>query len=419
MLLRKPLSACSLPLNVFRMNLNVARHKSSAQAAVNKKSATAGGDTFDLEESIDESFTEALKAWKTKTLHTTAQLKLIQAEISLLKSSNDCDMTKLRDLEQQERELKMIMKDSVSNNSATREGSKEVKLPLFRDMNNAEFRLNYGPDLIYEACKYFHVFQDLGGFPSEGSVKPLKDVWNAKSVVNFVVDYRKQTSSAQRTEEKGTFPLKWEDRRQFMKENNEMIVNRGNIMDIEIVMSEPQLKFHCDQADTGKLFSAFMVDLDVPIPSKKTMLPIIQSIRANITSDSKAGESFLSYVPPHPCRGTGFHRYAWVLCSHETALKKEVVLDALKKAEFDFSKFVNVQGLQSIELRGLNFFRSAWSEKVSELFTGGLVKEPACYSEGVADEEGRVMIKSEPVYGKTIDRDWETVTRRLYKYAYQ
>lgn len=132
-------------------------------------------------------------------------------------------------------------------------------------------------------------------------------------------------------------------------------------------------------------------------------------------------DTVIPYTPPHPMKGTGFHRYVWLLVEQKDKMDASAIREQLKQVQFDMQHLLNAWSDEDqIALRGLAFHRAAWSSCVSDLYKNGQISAPVL--DGSMDNEldatFRCPVPQEPVYGKPIPRSWRTVQRRLYRYAY-
>ncbi len=172
--------------------------------------------------------------------------------------------------------------------------------------------------------------------------------------------------------------------------------------------------------------------------------------------ETKKGDTIYSYVPPHPTRGTGFHRYIFIVLEQSAQLDTAQLRDRFMQGEYGVKIVLEKMAHEGLlMLRGLTFHRASWTPFVSEMYKESRIKtfptilqsnlytpatttinsfdvnssdansntvmgsEEDANSNQSVDEEGRVVMSKEPIYGKTVDRDWHSVTQRLYKYAFK
>lgn len=157
-------------------------------------------------------------------------------------------------------------------------------------------------------------------------------------------------------------------------------------------MSEPSVSF---QPRNKELYHSFVLfDADYPDEANSKLSQYALWSRVNIktneaveiTSKTELGTEVLSYVPPHPQRGSGTHRIVAALIEHEAKAN----LEALHK-NFDLMDLAkSLQG----QITGFTFFRTCWTKAVSRIYSDTL-KQP------------------EPMYGELK----EPIPIRPYKYA--
>ena len=187
--------------------------------------------------------------------------------------------------------------------------------------------------------------------------------------------------------------------------------------------------------------------VDSPLPAEETMLaePLWLVSNVPVTKEGCAmdqGDSVLSYTPPHPQKGTGFHRYAWLALEQSEKVDKQVIASGLAEQRWDARGWLKatLDEQTGWKLCGLTFHRAAWTEGVSRLYQDGRIQKPdrvvranqhvpATYNGNVHVQETtvaapiestttRTVVQREPIYGKVVERDWMTVTRALNKYAF-
>ncbi|KAI9310639.1 phosphatidylethanolamine-binding protein [Dichotomocladium elegans] len=137
--------------------------------------------------------------------------------------------------------------------------------------------------------------------------------------------------------------------------------------------------FHTEQ----RLYTLALVDPDSPDVENKTYQQRCHWLITNVplsTTQSivESGETVLEYVPPHPQKGTKYHRYTLIAYEQPNGGKDKVDVKVDKRDGFDIKNLAQSHGLQ---VRGVSFFRQVWDETVSDIYSD-ILKMP------------------EPVYGK-------------------
>ena len=79
----------------------------------------------------------------------------------------------------------------------------------------------------------------------------------------------------------------------------------------------------------------------------------------------------LSYVPPHPQKGTKYHRYTLIAYEQPNAGSDTVNITVDQRDAFDVKALAQAHGL---EPRGVSFFRQVWDESVSKIYSDVLRK---------------------------------------------
>lgn len=78
----------------------------------------------------------------------------------------------------------------------------------------------------------------------------------------------------------------------------------------------------CETNDSN-LYSFAMIDCDYPVDSSGKLSDHILWFISNIPGgsiDISKGSELLPFIPPHPQRGTGFHRFLSVLMRQESSV---------------------------------------------------------------------------------------------------
>ncbi|GBC02064.1 hypothetical protein RclHR1_04430014 [Rhizophagus clarus] len=126
-----------------------------------------------------------------------------------------------------------------------------------------------------------------------------------------------------------------------------------------------------------RLYTLIMVDPDMPdVPNNAYQTEwhwLITNIPLNVTkSDVSSGEVILPYVPPHPPKGTKYHRYTLAIL--EQPDNQKIIIPENMGRVKDVREFMSEHNLT---LRGASFFREVWDEEVSNIYANILdVHEP-------------------------------------------
>ncbi|KAI9485290.1 MAG: phosphatidylethanolamine-binding protein [Benjaminiella poitrasii] len=159
-------------------------------------------------------------------------------------------------------------------------------------------------------------------------------------------------------------------------------VEPGTFVKPEQCIKRPEIEitnFHTE----SRLYTLMLVDPDSPDVEHKTYQQYCHWLISNVplsttSSVVNGGDSILDYIPPHPQKGTKYHRYTLIAFEqpNEGQAKVEVKVDGRER--FDVNELAQAYGLRAT---GANFFRQVWDEQVSRIY----------------DE---ILKQKEPIYGK-------------------
>jgi len=84
----------------------------------------------------------------------------------------------------------------------------------------------------------------------------------------------------------------------------------------------------------------------------------------------------LPYIPPHPQRGTPYHRYVLLLLPHPSPAEplSIPVPSEAERLGFDLRSFIARWGLDQAEGGGAHMWREVWDENVSDIYRDTLSK---------------------------------------------
>lgn len=81
--------------------------------------------------------------------------------------------------------------------------------------------------------------------------------------------------------------------------------------------------------------------------------------------DASAGRTVVSYVPPHPEKGTRYHRYTYLLFEQSQAVPEKATMPEEQITDFDVRSFADEHGLSPA---GVTFFRQVWDQDVPKIY---------------------------------------------------
>ncbi|KAG0300617.1 hypothetical protein BGZ98_009042 [Dissophora globulifera] len=154
-----------------------------------------------------------------------------------------------------------------------------------------------------------------------------------------------------------------------------------------------------------RYYTIALVDPDVPDEENQTFKQQIHWLMTNVplsATETKVvtenADVVLSYVPPHPPKGTKYHRYTLLVAEQPNGGQDKIQMDQDR-----VSRELMVRDLCSqygLDVKGLTFFRQVWDKDVSRIFRDILQRE-------------------EPVYGKQpkVDELLDETGQKKKKYA--
>lgn len=227
-------------------------------------------------------------------------------------------------------------------------GMADMHKPVYRHLMEQRWREDGALDLLMERIYQMNVVPDL--LPS---LHPTLDLR-----VNFLEP--PPTDVYRRTRVK----------RRYQK------VEPGVFLLPEQTWRQPMLYTTVFHTDT-RLYTLLMVDLDVPKPEEQSFTTYLHWLQPNIAlsafsaSPIPLSTTHTRYIPPHPQRGTAYHRYVILLLPQESATERihvPVPSDA-ERLGFDFRAFAGQFGLDGSRGGGAHMWREVWDETVSKIYT--------------------------------------------------
>ncbi|KAF8665071.1 hypothetical protein AX16_000539 [Volvariella volvacea WC 439] len=174
----------------------------------------------------------------------------------------------------------------------------------------------------------------------------------------------------------------------------ESSVEPGSFLLPEQTLVPPKLYADVFHTDT-RLYTLLMVDPDVPNEESASFSTYLHWMRPNIPlSASHRGrildlDDHTKYIPPHPQRGTPYHRYVILLLPQPPASGQAYSLNTAARAKagestskyldipvipdsertnFDVRAFIKEWGLNPAKGGGAHMFREVWNERVSKIY---------------------------------------------------
>ncbi|KAF1806884.1 phosphatidylethanolamine-binding protein [Mucor lusitanicus] len=146
----------------------------------------------------------------------------------------------------------------------------------------------------------------------------------------------------------------------------------------------------------SKLYTLMLVDPDSPDVANQTYQQHCHWLLSNVSLSAaspvvKGGDSVLDYLPPHPQKGTKYHRYTVIAYEQPNEGQDKVDIKVESRDHFDAKKLAEAHGLKAT---GATFFRQEWDASVSKI-----------YSE--------ILKQDEPIYGKP-PKEQRYIQRTVY-----
>ncbi|KAJ8482675.1 hypothetical protein ONZ45_g14871 [Pleurotus djamor] len=149
-------------------------------------------------------------------------------------------------------------------------------------------------------------------------------------------------------------------------------------------LKPPRVYANVFHPDT-RLYTLLLVDPDVPDEVNQTYTTYLHWLQPNVplsaTSQSRIVNinDHTSYIPPHPQRGTPYHRYVLLMLPQSDPIKPLDVPTVPDSARLGFNvrSFLAEWRLDSAKGGGAHMWRELWNEDVSKIYADVLhVEEP-------------------------------------------
>ncbi|KZT08971.1 PEBP-like protein [Laetiporus sulphureus 93-53] len=143
--------------------------------------------------------------------------------------------------------------------------------------------------------------------------------------------------------------------------------------------------FHVER----RLYTMLMVDLDIPDEENQTFTTFLHWMQPNISLSATSpspiplSSTHTPYIPPHPQRGTRYHRYVILILPQAdptTPIDVPVANDA-ERMGFDFRAFAETFELDGATGGGAHMWREVWDETVSKIYQDVLKTEEPRYGQ--------------------------------------
>ncbi|XP_064598797.1 large ribosomal subunit protein mL38-like [Liolophura sinensis] len=145
-------------------------------------------------------------------------------------------------------------------------------------------------------------------------------------------------------------------------------VYRGNKLEASLVHTAPCVEYTTDPAS---LWTLILTNPDGHLQDNSA--EVLHWFIGNIPGcDVSKGETVCNYLAPFPPKGTGFHRYVFILFQQERKLdfsseKRSENSTCLRERTFQTLEFYR-QHQEQLTPSGLAFFQAEWDESVTDVF---------------------------------------------------
>ncbi|KAH9836712.1 PEBP-like protein [Rhodofomes roseus] len=226
-------------------------------------------------------------------------------------------------------------------------GMADMNQLIYRHLTEKRWREEGGLDLLMERIHQMHVVPDL--LPD---LRPTIDLR-----LNFPEPPPKDIYRRARV------------KRRYQK------MEPGMYLLPEQTWRPPMLYTSVWHTDT-RLYTLFMIDLDVPDEANETFQAYLHWMHPNIPlsafspSPISIPHPHTHYIPPHPQRGTPYHRYVILLLpqsSHTEPIKLPKLSDAARLG-FNLRAFTEEHGFDGSKGGGAHMWREVWDETVSKIY---------------------------------------------------
>ncbi|CAM0141336.1 mitochondrial 54S ribosomal protein YmL35 [Umbelopsis sp. WA50703] len=179
---------------------------------------------------------------------------------------------------------------------------------------------------------------------------------------------------------------------------NQSVQEAGIFLQPGDTIEPPSVSFINFHEET-KLYTILMIDPDVPDQERQAYQQQCLWLATNVPLSTtqpiaNGGDTVVPYTPPHPQKGTKYHRYTTVILEQPNG--KIELSPSIESKRFDTRQLIQQHQLVP---RGISFFREVWDEDVSRIYTD-------------------ILKEREPIYGKPpkAKRDPNDTSRKTQKY---
>ncbi|KAG8901143.1 hypothetical protein FRB99_005515 [Tulasnella sp. 403] len=185
-------------------------------------------------------------------------------------------------------------------------------------------------------------------------------------------------------------------------------VEPGVFLPSRRTMGPPRIQATVFHPET-RLYTLMIVDPDVPDPANKTFQTYLHLLQPNVPLSAQTTfrknislkSTPVPYVPPHPQKGTPYHRYVTLLLPQlrPIELKKK---DIPRREGFNVRDFVakyQLGSLSASEAVKMNMVPETYAEKIGGGLGGGIHMWREVWDEDVSQIYKGILKTPEPTYG--------------------
>ncbi|KAF9970917.1 hypothetical protein BGZ73_006212 [Actinomortierella ambigua] len=341
---------------------------------------------------VNRTYDEALKIISEDKIKRLEEIKVLQAKIGQLKQAAP---TQERDSEIEALEDRVYKQQVYSEINDPEiqwrfEHGVDVDMskPVFRYMKNKQFVRQRLPLIQQRVTQMFVTPDLLPPFTPSVDVRLDYDLLGASQITA-------SKSSAQLARVPMTAD-QLEDGKYF---------ETGSYLLPGQTLQQPKIEatvFHPEQ----RLYTIVMVDPDVPDVENQTFKQKLHWVMTNVplsstqtTVDTSSANVVLPYVPPHPHKGTKYHRYTLLVCEQPNKGQESISVSAADISR-DSTTFQGLCSKLGLSTKGLTFFRQIWDKDVSKIYSEILKEDEPVFGnvpklDALVDETGQKKKKYE------------------------
>ncbi|KAL0065696.1 mitochondrial 54S ribosomal protein YmL35 [Marasmius tenuissimus] len=210
--------------------------------------------------------------------------------------------------------------------------------------------------------------------------------------------------------------------RTFVSPRRIFLVEPGKYLTPQQTLRPPMLFPHVYHTDT-RLYTMLMIDPDVPDEENRTFTTYLHWMKPNIPlSATHRGpipelNSHTTYIPPHPQRGTPYHRYTILLLPNPPKTSYGLNVEAKARRGVSTSESLDIPVVPDKERLGFNVreFVKQWG--LNAALGGGYHMYRQVWDDTVTGIYGAVFGRPEPHYGLPRKQDPYAALRKQKKYV--